>query len=123
MLSIDPVQRSAQPVRTAHRDVAMSLTDLLGYVAAFCTTAAYAPQVVKVWKPRRTNDISLKAFCVLVTGQSLWLAYGVAKGDWPLMGSNGVTLTFTSTILYFKYREWRGDQEEGNLREPDSERA
>src|SRR3954449_7472124 len=101
----------------------MTLTDLLGYIAALCTTAAYAPQVLKVWKTRRTGDISLKAFCVLVTGQSLWLAYGVAKGDWPLMGSNCVTLAFTSTILYFKYREWRGDREESGLREAGSERA
>ena len=90
----------------------MTLTDLLGYVAALCTTGAYAPQVWKVWKTRQTHDISLKAFFVLVTGQSLWLSYGVAKGDWPLIASNAVTLTFTSTILYFKFREWRGEREE-----------
>ncbi len=85
----------------------MSVAQYTGYVAAFCTTAAYAPQVVKVWRTRRTADISLMAFSVLVTGQALWLLYGVLIRDWPLILSNAVTLTMTVTILTFKIRHMR----------------
>jgi MtN3 and saliva related transmembrane protein len=45
----------------------MNLVDLLGYAAALCTTGAYVPQVLKVWRTRSTEDISLKTFLILMT--------------------------------------------------------
>ena len=50
---------------------------LIGFAAAACTTVAYAPQVIKVWKTRSTGDISLGMFLVMVLGLALWLAYGL----------------------------------------------
>jgi MtN3 and saliva related transmembrane protein len=34
----------------------------------------------------------------------LWLIYGLAIGDWPLIGSNAVTLTLMAPILAMKLR-------------------
>ena len=52
----------------------MALLDYTGYAAALCTTGAYVPQVLRVWrKTRSTQDISLRMFLVLVTGLTLWL--------------------------------------------------
>ncbi|WP_159709807.1 SemiSWEET transporter [Geminicoccus flavidas] len=82
----------------------MELLDLTGYAAALCTTSAYVPQVLRVWRTRSTHDISLKMFIVLVTGVSLWLTYGISTGDWPLVAANSITLILASTILYFKLR-------------------
>jgi MtN3 and saliva related transmembrane protein len=82
----------------------MALLDYTGYAAALCTTGAYVPQVVKVWRTRATQDISLKMFLVLVTGRALWLTYGFWRGEMPLILANGVTLVLASTILYFKLR-------------------
>jgi MtN3 and saliva related transmembrane protein len=81
-----------------------ALLDYAGYAAAFCTTSAYIPQVVRVWRTRSTGDISLKAFLVLVTGLALWLVYGVWRGEIPLIVANSVTLMLASTILYFKLK-------------------
>ncbi len=82
----------------------MSLLDYTGYAAAVCTTGAYVPQVLRVWRTRSTQDISLKMFLVLVAGLILWLVYGFWKGEIPLIAANGVTLALASTILYFKIR-------------------
>jgi MtN3 and saliva related transmembrane protein len=82
----------------------MSLMDYTGYAAAFCTTSAYVPQVLRVWRTRSTKDISLKMFLVLVTGLTLWLAYGFWRGEMPLIIANSVTLMLASIILYFKIR-------------------
>ena len=76
----------------------------LGLAAAFCTTAAFIPQVVKTWKTRSTADISLGMFLVLVIGIVLWLAYGFLLGDLPLILANTVTLVLAGTILVFKLR-------------------
>ena len=81
----------------------MALLDYTGYAAA-CTTSAYIPQVLRVWRTRSTTDISLKMFLVLVTGLSLWLTYGIWRGEWPLIIANSITLMLASTILYFKIR-------------------
>jgi MtN3 and saliva related transmembrane protein len=35
-----------------------TLTKLLGFAAATCTTTAYAPQFIKAWKSRSTTDVS-----------------------------------------------------------------
>ena len=82
----------------------MSFLDYTGYAAAFCTTTAYVPQVVKIWRTRATSDISLKMFLILVTGLALWLPYGIWRGEVPLMLANGATLSLASIILYFKLK-------------------
>lgn len=74
----------------------------LGLLAAFCTTIAFVPQVVKTWRTRSAADISLWMFAVMIAGVVLWLIYGWSVGDIPLIVANVVTLLLTSTILYFK---------------------
>jgi MtN3 and saliva related transmembrane protein len=82
----------------------MALLDYTGYAAAACTTSAYIPQVLRVWRTRSTKDISLKMFLVLVTGLALWLTYGIWKGETPLIVANGITLLLASIILFFKLK-------------------
>ena len=71
-------------------------------LAAFCTTIAFVPQVVKTWRTRSAVDISLWMFAVMIAGVVLWLIYGWSVRDIPLIVANVVTLLLTSTILYFK---------------------
>jgi MtN3 and saliva related transmembrane protein len=76
----------------------------LGLLAGFCSTVAFVPQVVKTQRTRSTKDISLATFLVLVTGILLWLAYGIAIQDAPLISANGVTLLLAGTILILKIK-------------------
>ena len=82
----------------------MALLDWTGYAAAFCTTAAFVPQVLRVWRTRSTGDISLRMFLVLVTGLCLWVAYGLGRGELPVGVAHGATLLLAGTILFFKLR-------------------
>jgi MtN3 and saliva related transmembrane protein len=77
---------------------------LLGFAAATCTTLAFAPQFVKVWRTRSTEDISLGMFLVLVLGVALWLLYGLLSGDAPLIASNAITLVLAGAILFMKLK-------------------
>ena len=77
---------------------------LIGFAAATCTTVAYAPQAIKVWKTRSTGDISLGMFLVMVLGLALWLIYGLLSGDAPLIASNAVTMLLAGGILGMKLR-------------------
>jgi MtN3 and saliva related transmembrane protein len=65
---------------------------------------AFAPQFVKVWRTRSTEDISLGMFLVLVLGVALWLLYGLLSGDGPLIASNAITLVLAGAILFMKLK-------------------
>ena len=77
---------------------------LLGFAAATCTSLAFAPQFVKVWRTRSTEDISLGMFFVMVLGVMLWLLYGLFTGDAPLIASNAITIVLAGGILFMKLK-------------------
>ena len=82
----------------------MSMIGILGLAAGFCTTVAFVPQVLKTWQTRHTKDISLVMFLIYVSGLVLWVVYGLAIDDVPIIVSNVVTFALAGTILYFKLR-------------------
>ena len=77
---------------------------LIGFAAATCTSVAYAPQAIKVWKTRSTGDISLGMFLVMVLGLALWLVYGLLSGDAPLIAANVITMVLAGGILFMKLK-------------------
>lgn len=80
------------------------LITIIGLGAAFCTTIAFLPQVLRTWRTRSTRDLSLPMFLIFTTGILLWLIYGLATKDLPLILANGVTFVLSGTILFFKLR-------------------
>ena len=77
---------------------------LIGFAAATCTTVAYAPQFIKVWRSRSARDISLVMFLVMVLGIALWLTYGLLSGDAPLVVANAITMLLAGGILFMKLK-------------------
>jgi MtN3 and saliva related transmembrane protein len=80
------------------------MLNLLGLLAASCTTAAFVPQLVKVWRSRSANDISLGMFSLMTLGIALWLIYGLAILDVPLIVANAITLCLAASILVMKLK-------------------
>lgn len=76
----------------------------LGIAAGLCTTIAVVPQIIKAYKTKEAEDVSLKMFLVLLTGLSLWCVYGIIKEDWPIIITNGVAVVLNSIMLYFILR-------------------
>ena len=81
-----------------------SLIDVIGASGAALTTLCWLPQALKVIREKETRAISLPATAAFTLGVVLWLIYGVAIGDWPLIGSNAVTLALMAVILAMKLR-------------------
>lgn len=84
--------------------VEISWVSLIGSVAGVCTTSAFLPQVIRAWRTRSTGDISLGMFLLTVFGLFLWLVYGLALNDWPLIGTDAVSLVLAITVLGLKLR-------------------
>ena len=81
----------------------MNGTEQLGLVAGALTTFAFIPQVLKIWRSKQANDISLTTFAIFSGGVALWLIYGLRVGSWPIILANGVTLVLALFILLLKW--------------------
>lgn len=82
-------------------------TTLIGLAAATLTTAAFVPQLVKVWRSRSAADLSMGMLVVFSAGLFLWLVYGVRVRMLPVILANAVTLALNLTILVLKIRHDR----------------
>lgn len=86
----------------------MTSIDLLGYCAAFLTSASFVPQAILVIRTRRTGGISLMMYTMFTVGVALWLVYGIQVKAIPIIAANAVTLTLASIILFIAAQErWK----------------
>jgi len=69
-----------------------SLIVVLGTVAGFCTTFAFVPQLIKIWK-QGGRDLSYAMLSLYLLGVCLWLAYGL------LIHAQAVVLTNLATAI------------------------
>jgi MtN3 and saliva related transmembrane protein len=83
----------------------MTNTDLInaiGFAAAFFTTVAYVPQLLRVIHLRTARDISYPMLSLLSIGIALWLVYGLWVHSGPIIASNACTLVLSLSILALK---------------------
>lgn len=78
--------------------------ELLGYIAACCTTIAFVPQVMKTYRSKSAEGLSLGMFLLFTSGIILWLIYGVMINEYPIIIANLVTLVLATILIYFKLR-------------------
>ena len=87
----------------------MNATDTLGtaaLIAGLLMAVSPVLQVRRMLQTRSSRDFSIGYPILLSVGFVLWMAYGVALGNLPMMLSNTASLTFMlATIgvaLYFR---------------------
>ena len=68
---------------------------------------AYLPQAYRIFKRKSSEDISIILFSTLAIGITLWLLYGLAIDNYPLIIANAVSLfgTWSVIILTLRYRK------------------
>ena len=82
----------------------MDFTTVLGLLAGACTTGAFIPQVIKTWRTKRADDLSLGMYVVITVGIFAWLAYGLILHDIPIIAANVTGVVLVSSILVMKLR-------------------
>lgn len=84
------------------------MIELLGYVAAFLTTASAIPQLVQLIRTRDASGVSTLCWLCLASGVALWLVYGIMLGSRPLIAANAITLVLDVAVvamsLHFRKR-------------------
>jgi MtN3 and saliva related transmembrane protein len=72
----------------------------LGLAAAFLTSVAFVPQVVRNFRRRVVDDLSFSTFGTFTLGVMLWLAYGLIIGSLPIILANLFTLAINALNLW-----------------------
>ena len=83
----------------------LKLEEIIGIIAATCTTGSFLPQVIKIFQTRNTRDLSLGMYSLFTIGVTLWLIYGFMIDSFPIILANSITVCLTSTVLFMKLRE------------------
>jgi MtN3 and saliva related transmembrane protein len=96
----------------------MNWVDLVGTLAGVLTTVSFVPQVVKTWRSRSAEDLSLFMFALFSAGLLLWLVYGIALHSLPIILANGITLVLALGILLLKVRHMLRRRAPAVVRDP-----
>lgn len=82
----------------------MDSIGFLGAAAALASMMSFAPQAIKIARTRDVSGLSTRTYALTVLAFALWLAYGVARGDYALIIPNGACLALSSYILAMKLK-------------------
>lgn len=84
----------------------MDFTTIIGIGASAFTATSLLPQLVKLLKEKKSEDISIGMLAVLFIGLSLWIYYGCLKKDWIIIVSNSFSLAINliTVVLSLKYK-------------------
>jgi MtN3 and saliva related transmembrane protein len=87
-----------------------ALTQLLGTVAATLTTVSFVPQALHTFRSGEVAGISVGMYSIFTTGVALWMLYGLALGEWPIVIANAITFALAAGILGMTLRARRRAQ-------------
>ncbi len=80
------------------------MVTLVGSISAALTTAAFVPQVIRVWRLRDAKDISFPTFVMFSVGLVGWVGYGTLVSSVPIVAANALTLVLALVILFLKVK-------------------
>lgn len=82
----------------------MNWTQLIGLAAGILTATSLLPQVIKTFKEKKAEDVSLLMLLVLLGGLILWIVYGIKKNDLPIIATNCFSLLVNITMVVLRIR-------------------
>ena len=84
----------------------MTIIDITGIAASVFTAISLLPQLTKIVKEKKAENVSLGMLAILFAGLGLWIWYGSLKNDWIIIASNAVSFVINTVLVFFalKYR-------------------
>ena len=79
--------------------------ELLGYTGTVLTISSFLPQAVKTVRTRKTRDLSLPTYIILVLSALVWTIYGIGTDAPPIAVTNATVFLASSVVLSIKIKE------------------
>lgn len=78
--------------------------EIIGITAGVLSCTTFLPQVIKTYKSKSTEDVSLLMFIIAALGSALWLIYGILIESFALTFTNIIVLIFSLIMLFLKVK-------------------
>ena len=75
------------------------LTSIIGYTAALVTTFCLLPQLYKIIVDKKSEGISVLTYGILLSGQTLWVIYGILIDDKIVICANLISGLLSLLII------------------------
>ncbi|MEJ7611451.1 MAG: SemiSWEET transporter [Ferruginibacter sp.] len=82
----------------------MQTVTIIGLIASICTGTSMLPQLIKILKEKKVEDISFLMLGILTAGLGMWVVYGCMQNDYIIIISNGFSFVLASLIIIFSIR-------------------
>ena len=79
-------------------------TQLIGIIAGICTGISLLPQLIKIIREKKADDISWVMLFILLVGLAGWVWYGILKEDYPIIITNSFSFLVNVAIIFFTVR-------------------
>ena len=77
------------------------LTQIIGYTAALVTTFCLLPQLYKIFLNKNSEGVSVLTYAILLSGQILWVIYGLLVDDKIVICANLVSGLLSFLVIVF----------------------
>jgi len=99
----------------------VALVEVLGLAAGFLVSLGLVPQILRIWRLRDAQEISLPFNLLSLGGTALWLMYGLVQGLLSVILWNGVNCVLYLILLSVKLRYGMGRGSLSRSLEPGSQ--
>ena len=82
----------------------METTQIIGFIAGIFTGISLLPQLIKIIKEKKTEDISTWMLLILMGGLALWITYGVLINNLPIIITNSFSMVVNVLITFLRFR-------------------
>ena len=72
---------------------------IIGIAASLLTAISLLPQLIKIWKDKKAEDVSIGMLLVLFSGLCLWVWYGIKISDQIIIAANGFSILINICVL------------------------
>jgi len=86
----------------------VSAFEVLGLVAGFLIAVGFVPQIIRVWRLKDAQEISLAFNLLNLSGTVLWLVYGLLQNLLSVVVWNGVNTVVVTLLLAVKLKYGTG---------------
>ena len=78
----------------------MNTTQWIGIAAVVLTSISMLPQLIKIIKEKKAEDVSIIMLLVLMSGLALWAVYGFMREDWPIIITNLFSFLLNCVVIF-----------------------
>jgi MtN3 and saliva related transmembrane protein len=71
----------------------------IGIGAGICTAVSLLPQLIKILKEKKADNISIGMLLILMTGLGGWIWYGILRKDYPIIVTNAFSFLLNAAII------------------------